>query len=117
MPASLSHTCPYRLDAKRRILFQAICLAPSRELARQIEQVIQTMGQFVPLKTFLAVKESWNKNTIVDAQIVVGTPGTVMDMIGRRVIDAKLIKCLVLDEADEMLDFQGLGDQTMRIKK
>lgn len=75
------------------------------------------MGQFVPLKTFLAVKESWNKNTIVDAQIVVGTPGTVMDMIGRRVIDAKLIKCLVLDEADEMLDFQGLGDQTMRIKK
>lgn len=96
---------------------QAICLAPSRELARQILDVINRMGQFTPMKTFLAVKESWNRDTRVNAQIVVGTPGTVMDMIAKRVLPIKDIKVLVLDEADEMMDLQGLGDQTLRIKK
>lgn len=75
------------------------------------------MGQFTPMKTFLAVKESWNRDTRVDAQIVVGTPGTVMDMIAKRVLPIKDIKVLVLDEADEMMDLQGLGDLTLRIRK
>ena len=69
------------------------------------------------MKTFLAVKESWNRDTRVDAQIIVGTPGTVMDMIAKRVLPIKEVKVLVLDEADEMMDLQGLGDQTLRIKK
>jgi ATP-dependent RNA helicase DDX19/DBP5 len=98
-------------------LLQAICLAPSRELARQTELVIQTMGKFLPLKTFLAVKDGWDRNTKVTAQVVVGTPGTVLDMIQKRILDVKGVKVLVLDEADDMLDVQGLGDQTLRIKK
>ncbi|KAJ9117456.1 RNA helicase required for poly(A+) mRNA export [Naganishia vaughanmartiniae] len=96
---------------------QAICLAPSRELARQTQDVVNRMGQFTPMKTFLAVKESWNRDTRVDAQIIIGTPGTVMDMIAKRVLPIKDIKVLVLDEADEMMDLQGLGDQTLRIRK
>lgn len=107
----------HRERPKADPLLQAICLAPSRELARQILDVINRMGQFTPMKTFLAVKESWNRDTRVDAQIIVGTPGTVMDMIAKRVLPIKDIKVLVLDEADEMMDLQGLGDQTLRIKK
>ena len=53
----------------------------------------------------------------ITAQIVVGTPGTTMDLLRRRHIDAKNIKCLVLDEADNMLDQQGLGDQCLRVKQ
>jgi ATP-dependent RNA helicase DDX19/DBP5 len=75
------------------------------------------MGKFVPLKTYLAVKEGWNKSTRVDAQVVVGTPGTVMDMIAKRVLDVSAIRTFVLDEADEMVGQQGIGEQTMRIKK
>jgi ATP-dependent RNA helicase DDX19/DBP5 len=108
MPLELTH---------ERDAFQAICLAPSRELARQIEVVIQTMGKFLPLKTFLAVKDGWDRSTRVTAQVVVGTPGTVTDMIGKRALDVKGVKVLVLDEADDMLDIQGLGDHTLRIKK
>ena len=53
----------------------------------------------------------------IDAQIVIGTPGTTMDLLRRRQIDGKNIKCLVLDEADNMLDQQGLGDQCLRVKQ
>ncbi|KAG7553568.1 hypothetical protein FFLO_03000 [Filobasidium floriforme] len=115
-------TAAFSLTMLSRIAYgqelpQAICLAPSRELARQIEIVIQSMGKFLPLQTFLAVKDGWDRNTKVTAQVIVGTPGTVMDMIGKRVLDVKGIKVLVLDEADDMLDIQGLGDHTLRIKK
>jgi ATP-dependent RNA helicase DDX19/DBP5 len=49
-------------------------------------------------------------------QIIVGTPGTVMDMIKRRQLDPKGIKVLTLDEADNMLDINGMADQCKRVK-
>ncbi|KZF23598.1 putative ATP dependent RNA helicase [Xylona heveae TC161] len=97
---------------------QALCLAPSRELARQILGVVQTMGSFVPgLTTAAAIPmEAAQRGKKVDAQIIVGTPGTVMDMVRRKLLDPRNLKVLVLDEADNMLDQQGLGDQCIRVK-
>ena len=98
---------------------QALILAPSRELARQILGVCQVMGEYVEgLKVEAAIpvaKEQRGKQII--GQIVVGTPGTTMDLIRRRLLDATNIKVLVLDEADNMLDQQGLGDQCIRVKQ
>jgi hypothetical protein len=48
-------------------------------------------------------------------QIVVGTPGKITDLVKARVINMREIKIFVLDEADAMLDQQGLKDQTMRV--
>ena len=99
---------------------QALVLAPSRELARQILGVIQVMGSFVEgLTAGVAIPtEVANRNRDgLRAQIVVGTPGTTMDMIKRRQLIADKIKVLVLDEADNMLDQQGLGDQCIRVKQ
>ena len=97
---------------------QALVLAPSRELARQIVGVIKVMGTFVPgLKVEAAVPtEAAQRSRKVEAAVVVGTPGTVMDMIKRRSMVAQGMKILVLDEADNMLDQQGLGDQCTRVK-
>lgn len=96
---------------------QALVLAPSRELARQILGVIQHMGQFIDgLKTMAAIPDPTKRGQKFDAHVLVGTPGTVMDMIRRRLIDAKNMKILVLDEADNMLDQQGLGEQCTRVK-
>jgi ATP-dependent RNA helicase DDX19/DBP5 len=53
----------------------------------------------------------------VEAQVVIGTPGTVADLIKRRALDVSKVKIFVLDEADNMLDGQGLGDQSVRVKK
>jgi len=49
--------------------------------------------------------------------VVVGTPGTVMDLIKRRQLDPSQIRIMCLDEADNMLDQQGLGDQCMRLRQ
>ncbi|KAJ7592933.1 DEAD-domain-containing protein [Mycena floridula] len=96
---------------------QALCLAPSRELARQIMSVVISMGKFTPIQTEYAIKDNLPRNAShITAHIVVGTPGTMTDLIRRKVIDVSEVKVFVLDEADNMLDQDGLGDQTLRVK-
>jgi superfamily II DNA/RNA helicase len=96
---------------------QALALAPSRELARQILGVITHMGQFMDgLKTMAAIPDPSRRGQKFDAQVLVGTPGTVQDMLRRRLINSDSIKILVLDEADNMLDQQGMGEQCTRVK-
>lgn len=96
---------------------QAICLAPARELARQTLEVIQEMGKFTKISTQLVVPDSFKKNEPINAQIIVGTPGTVLDLMRRKMLQLGNVKVFVLDEADNMLDKQGLGDQCIRVKK
>jgi len=99
---------------------QALVMAPTRELAKQIHDVITSLGiQMTGLKVQLLVGGT---STDDDAkllktempQIVVGCPGRVFDMIRRRNINARNIKLLVLDEADEMLS-SGFKDQIYNI--
>ncbi|CAG8438640.1 17814_t:CDS:2 [Acaulospora morrowiae] len=96
---------------------QALCLAPSRELARQIMAEVKKMAKFTSVTTAEAIRDS-NANTRMEknrgdaykeAQLIVGTPGTVYDLIKRRYLDQRHIKIFVLDEADNMLDQQGLA--------
>jgi hypothetical protein len=97
---------------------KAICLAPSRELARQIMSVVVAMGKFTPVQTEYAIKDNLPRNVSrITAHVVVGTPGTMTDLMRRKVIDVSEVKVFVLDEADNMLDQDGLGDQTLRVKK
>lgn len=96
---------------------QALALAPSRELARQIMDVVQEMGKYTNVKTAFAIPDAVTAGTKIDAQIVVGTPGKTFDLIKKKAIDTKNIKVFVLDEADNMLDQQGLGEQSIRVKK
>ena len=80
--------------------------------------VVNAMGKFTPIQTEYAIKESLPKGASnVTAQIIVGTPGTMTDLIRRKVIDVSEVKVFVLDEADNMLDKDGLGEQTLRVKK
>lgn len=107
-----------RIDFSKPTQPQALVLAPSRELARQIQSVIQSIGQFCKdLIVEAAVPGAVSRDTGVRSSAVVGTPGTVMDLIRRRQFDVSQLKLLVIDEADNMLDMQGLGDQCTRVKK
>ncbi|WDK20175.1 DEAD/DEAH box helicase [Colletotrichum graminicola] len=97
---------------------QALILAPSRELARQIEGVVGKIGSFCEgLRVAAALPGALERNAPVRANVIVGTPGTVMDIIRRRQLDVSKLRLLVIDEADNMLDQQGLGDQCVRVKK
>ncbi|KAG8818771.1 RNA helicase required for poly(A+) mRNA export [Serendipita sp. 399] len=92
---------------------QAICLAPTRELARQIMSVVVEMGKFTTVTTGYAIKET---PPSPNAHIVVGTAGTMLDLLSKRIIDGTTLKVFVLDEADNMLEKGTLGDQTLRVK-
>ena len=99
--------------AKKRVT-RALILTPTRELALQIEKAIQGYGRFVDLLT-LAVYGGVNikdqLNTLkCGVDIVVATPGRLMDHMGRGTIDLKYIEVLVLDEADRMLDMGFIND-------
>ena len=50
-------------------------------------------------------------------QIVVGTPGTMYDFIKKKQLDVSKVKVFVIDEADSMLDVQGLGEKSVLIRK
>lgn len=96
---------------------RAVVLAPARELARQILDSIRELGKYSDVTTTLAVPGAIGRDELVDAQVIVGTPGTIAELIKRKRLLTKDVKIFVLDEADSMLDQQGLGDTSLRIKK
>lgn len=99
---------------------QAIVLAPTRELAKQIANgcsVMGTMLQDKGLEIYQAVPDPAHRGKRVQGQVVVGTPGTVMDLLRRKQLESRDVKILTIDEADNMLDLQGMGDQCRRIKQ
>jgi hypothetical protein len=81
---------------------QCLVLAPTRELARQIASNCQMLGVFLEDKG-LKIGEAIPNQANRGQQIIVGTPGTVFDMIKRRQLDTRNMKVLTLDEADNML--------------
>ncbi|GAA5872262.1 hypothetical protein JCM3774_003329 [Rhodotorula dairenensis] len=97
---------------------QAICIAPSRELAMQILQVVQRMGEYTPVECFFAGKDSWTKGMPkLTQQVIIGTPGTMIDMVTKgRILDLREVKVFVLDEADNMLESGSMGDQSITLK-
>lgn len=96
---------------------QALVLAPTRELARQIVDVVSLMGRFIEgLVVEAEVPAEERRKGPVQASVIVGTPGTVVDHLRKRLIDSRNIGVLVLDEADNMVDAGGHGDQCLRVK-
>ena len=67
---------------------------------------------------YLLVFPSVERGTVLEEQIVVGTPGTVLDWCRKlNAIDPKKIRVFVLDEADVMISTQGHQDQSIRIHR
>jgi len=93
---------------------QALILAPTRELAQQIQKVVLALGDYMDVQCHACIGGTVIRDDMRKLQsgvhIIVGTPGRVFDMINRRVIDSKSIKMFVLDESDEMLS-RGFKDQ------
>ena len=75
------------------------------------------MGKFSNITMAAAVKDTYTRNMKMEAQLIVGTPGTTMDLTQRRQLDSRNVKIFVLDEADNMLDQNGLGDHSIRTRK
>ena len=102
-----------KLDPKKSIV-QGLVLEPTRELAVQVAQHISRLSKFMALKV-LPVYGGEPVYRQVQAlengvHVVVGTPGRMIDLIERRVLDLANVRILVLDEADRMLDMGFIED-------
>ncbi len=93
---------------------RCLILTPTRELAAQVEESVQTYGKHLPL-TSLVMFGGVNINPQISAlrkpvDILVATPGRLLDHVGQRTLDLSGIEILVLDEADRMLDMGFIHD-------
>jgi translation initiation factor 4A len=99
---------------------QALILAPTRELACQIQKVVLALGDYMDIKVHACVGGTAVRDDIRTLQsgvhVVVGTPGRVNDMITRRALRLDSMKQFFLDEADEMLS-RGFKEQIYDIFK
>jgi translation initiation factor 4A len=93
---------------------QALILAPTRELAQQIQKVVRALGDFLNVSSHACIGGTLVRDDINTlkhgVQIVVGTPGRVFDMVNRQCMILESVKLFILDEADEMLS-RGFKDQ------
>ena len=98
---------------------QAMILTPTRELAEQVKVSIKELADKKPL-TIISVYGGVSINPQIQelkrAEIVVATPGRLLDHMSQRTIDTSKVKILVLDEADRMLDM-GFIDDVQKIIK
>lgn len=102
----------------RRKQVQALVLTPTRELATQVGGVVDALGSRCGIRTVLAFggRAIGPQETAIarGAQVVVGAPGRVLDLLNRGSLDVSHVHYFVLDEADEMLD-RGFAPDVERI--
>src|SRR3954447_23265342 len=97
---------------------QAIILVPTRELCVQVDSELKRLGQHTPIRIVpvyggqrITAQMKFLKH---GPEVVVGTPGRVMDLLERRIINFNNVRFVVLDEVDRMLDI-GFRDDIRRI--
>jgi ATP-dependent RNA helicase DeaD len=99
---------------------QALILTPTRELAEQVSKALKKFSKYKPLgitAIYGGVSINPQFENLKIADVVVGTPGRILDHIGRNSIDLSRVKILVLDEADRMLDMGFIDDVQKIIRK
>jgi len=101
-------------DARGRIAIRALILTPTRELAAQVEESVRTYGKYLPL-TSMVMFGGVGMQPQVDrlkrgVDILVATPGRLLDHQQQGTLDLKHVEIFVLDEADRMLDMGFIHD-------
>lgn len=93
---------------------RALILAPTRELAVQVYDSFRTYGKHVPLRYAVVYGgvpiEPQTRELLAGVEVLVATPGRLLDHVGQRTVNLSQVEILVLDEADRMLDMGFLPD-------
>jgi ATP-dependent RNA helicase RhlE len=108
LPHASSSTSPARHPIR------ALILAPTRELAVQVEESVKTYSKHVPLRS-TCIYGGVNMDAQIQelrrgVEIVVATPGRLLDHVQQRTINLQMVEVFILDEADRMLDMGFIPD-------
>ncbi len=100
---------------------KALVLTPTRELAQQIEDSVKQYGRFLSLRSLTVVGGMNIQNQLKHLQrgvdILIATPGRLIDHLDRRSVNLSHVEVLVLDEADRMFDMGFIDDVRLIIKQ
>jgi superfamily II DNA/RNA helicase len=111
----LNHPFPGVADEKDP---EILVLAPTRELCQQVESVFQELGGQLGIKTMAVYGGTGYDSQIASItrgiDVIVATPGRLIDLMQRGELSLAQVKIMVLDEADEMLDL-GFADEVEKI--
>ena len=93
---------------------RALIVTPTRELAAQVEESVRTYGKYISLKS-ITIYGGVGMQPQIDAlrrgvDILVATPGRLLDHVQQKTVDLRQVEVLVLDEADRMLDMGFIHD-------
>src|SRR3954464_1170009 len=109
---------PILQRCNKGVATQAIILVPTRELCVQVDAELKRLGQYTPIRTCavyggqkIMAPMKFLKH---GPEILVGTPGRVIDLLDRRIIHFNNVRFVVLDEVDRMLDI-GFRDDIRNI--
>lgn len=93
---------------------RSLILTPTRELAEQVADNVRTYGKYLPLKTQVVFGGvnifKQIKKLQTGADILIATPGRLLDLVSQRIIDLSQVEILILDEADRMMDMGFIPD-------
>ena len=109
---------PILQRVQKGIATQAIILVPTRELCVQVDTELKRLGQYTPIRTVavyggqrIAAQMKFLKH---HPELIIGTPGRVIDLLDRRILHFDNVRFVVLDEVDRMLDI-GFRDDIRNI--
>jgi len=115
---NLLETVPQKSKKKKT---RVLVVTPTRELAVQIEKAVRGYGRFMDLKTIAVYGgtriESQIKFLRRGVEVVVATPGRLLDHIQRETVNLSMVEILVLDEADRMFDMGFIEDIRKIVKQ
>ncbi len=122
-------TAAYTLPLLNRLLVEgnpdnvikSVIIVPTRELAQQIDQQFQGFSYYLPVSTTVVYGggdgKGWDvqkRGMLLGSDVVIATPGRMISHIQNSGIDLSHVECVILDEADRMLDM-GFSDDIMKI--
>jgi ATP-dependent RNA helicase RhlE len=108
------HILQEQKQAKRPDGVKCLIMAPTHELAQQINEVFKTLGKYTRVTSYCihgGVERITQKETLNQGiDVLIATPGRLTDLVKRRALDLHRVEILVLDEADHMLDLGFIED-------
>ena len=115
---SIIITAINQIDYSSEIHCQIIILTPNRESALNNNIIIKDIGQFIGVKSYACIGGEPIRNDLEilkqGVHIIIGTPGRIMDLLTRNIINKDKIRMLIIDEADTILN-NGYKDSLFKI--